>query len=205
MIRQSQTVSADVFRGDASSGWNYRGLVIVAGMALVLLGAAAVWHDMSATLVSVALLGGLLTIAGLLQIAHGLQVREPNGFVLYLVDGVIRTTVGGLMVLFPEGGALSLTLIVSTFLIVVGLFKVIGSRALRFPQWQWSAASGGLSMALGGLLAVQWPASGLWFVGLAIGLDLMWYGCALLMFAGSEQYVDVAAVNVESTMRYEQG
>jgi uncharacterized membrane protein HdeD (DUF308 family) len=56
-----------------------------------------------------------------------------------------------------------------------------------FPSWGWSVASGLLSTALGFMLAMQWPAASVWFIGLAVGIDLMLYGWALLMFAAATQ------------------
>ena len=52
---QSETISTDTFKrhGDGT----YRGWVICTGIALVVLGATAIAHDVSATVVSVFLLG----------------------------------------------------------------------------------------------------------------------------------------------------
>ena len=102
-----------------------------------------------------------------------------------MLDGILRVTVGVLLVVYPEAGARALALLLSTFFIVGGLFKVVGSSALRFPGWQWSVASGLASAALGVVVAMQRPTSGLWFIGVAVGLDLVSYGWALLMFAGA--------------------
>ena len=63
--------------------------------------------------------------------------------------------------------------------------KTIGSIVLQFPSWGWSVASGLVSVALGVMLAMQWPTSGTWFIGFAVGLDLILYGWALLMFAAA--------------------
>jgi len=46
-----------------------------------------------------------------------------------------------------------------------------------------------VSVALGVMLAMQWPVTGLWFIGFAVGLDLMLYGWALLMFAAAVKNV----------------
>jgi uncharacterized membrane protein HdeD (DUF308 family) len=42
-----------------------------------------------------------------------------------------------------------------------------------------------VSVALGVMLAMQWPASSTWFIGFAVGLDLILYGSVLLMFAAA--------------------
>src|SRR4029077_3139596 len=118
-------------------------------------------------------------------IVQALQIRSRSGFLLYLLDGIIRATAGTLLVVYPASGALTLTLVLSVYFIASGLFKTIGSMLLQFPSWGWSAASGLVSVALGVMLVVQWPVSGLWFIGFAVGLDLILYGWALLMFAAA--------------------
>jgi uncharacterized membrane protein HdeD (DUF308 family) len=129
--------------------------------------------------------GSLLMLAGVMQIAHAFQVRTWSGFFLYLLDGIIRTTVGVLLMLYPGSGAQALTLVLSFYFIVGGLFKTFGSAMLQFPSWGWSVASGLVSAVLGVMLLMQWPVSGMWFIGFAVGLDLLLYGWALLMFAAA--------------------
>jgi len=159
--------------------------VIFAGIAMLVLGTAAVIYDVTATIASVVLFGWLLMLAGIMQIVHAFQVRSWSGFFLYLLDGILRATVGTFLVVYPGLGALSLTLVLSFYFIVGGLFKTIGSIVLQFPSWGWSVASGLMSVALGVMLAIQWPTSGTWFIGFAVGLDLILYGWALLMFAAA--------------------
>ena len=180
----SQTLTASAFAGGDSKG-SFRGWVIFAGISLLVLGFAAVIYDVTATIASVVLFGWLLLLAGFMQIVHAFQVRTWSGFFLYLLDGIIRATVGTLLVLYPGSGALAFTLVLSFYFIVGGLFKTIGSMVLQFPSWGWSVASGVVSVTLGVLLAMQWPASGMWFIGFAVGFDLILYGWALLMFAAA--------------------
>ena len=86
----------------------------------------------------------------------------------------------------------TLTLVLSFYFIVGGVFKAIAATALRFPSWGWTLASGVASVALGVLLAVHWPATGSWFIGFAVGLDMIFYGWALLMFAVAIKKVSAA-------------
>jgi len=180
----SQTLTASGFAG-GDSGGNVRAWVIFSGITMLVLGTAAIIYNGTATIASVVVFGSLLLLAGILQTVHAFQVRAWSGFFLYLLDGIIRATVGVLLVLYPGSGAQALTLVLSFYFIVGGTFKTIGSIALRFPSWGWSVASGLVSVALGAMLAMQWPASGQWFIGLAVGIDLVLYGWALLMFAAA--------------------
>jgi uncharacterized membrane protein HdeD (DUF308 family) len=180
----SQTMTADIFAGGESDG-NLRGWVIFAGIASMVLGIAAIIYDGTSTLASVIVFGWLLMFAGFMQVGSAFQMRYWSGFFLYLLDGIIRATVGTLLVLYPGRGAQALTLVLSFYFIAGGLFKTFGSIVLQFPSWGWSVASGLVSVALGVMLAMQWPASSTWFIGFAVGLDLILYGWALLMFASA--------------------
>src|SRR5580704_19238632 len=184
----SQTMTASAFASGESDG-NVRGWVIFAGITMLVLGTAAVIYDVTATLASVFLFGWLLLLAGAIQTVQAFQVRTWSGFFLYLLDGIIRATVGTLLVVYPGSGALTLTLVLSFYFIVGGVFKTIGAMVLQFPSWGWTVASGLVSIALGVMLALQWPVSGLWFIGFAVGLDLIVYGWALLMFAAAVKNV----------------
>jgi uncharacterized membrane protein HdeD (DUF308 family) len=181
----SHTMSMDSFAGSSEKTGNYRGWVLFAGITMLVLGTVAVIYDVTATVASVFLFGCLLLIAGAMQIVHAFQVRTWSGFFLYLLDGILRATVGFLLVIYPGAGALTLTILLSGYFVVGGLFKAIGSMVLQFPSWGWSMASGVVSVVLGVLLAMQWPVSGLWFIGFAVGVDLILYGWALVMFAAA--------------------
>ena len=184
----SETMTANAFAGGDSFG-NARGWIIFAAITSLVIGTAAVIYTGTATIASVVFFGWLLMVAGVMQTVNAFQVRTWSGFFLYLLDGIIRTVVGALLVIYPDAGAQSITLLLSLYFIVAGLFKTFGSIALQFPSWGWSVASGVVSVALGVMLAMQWPTSATWFIGFAVGLDLILYGWALLMFAAAVKKV----------------
>jgi len=187
----SQTMTATAFSGGESDG-NVRGWMIFAGILSLVLGAAAIIYDGSATIASVVVFGWLLMLAGFVQIVNAFQVRYWSGFFLYLLDGIVRTVVGVLLVAYPGSGAQAITLVLCFYFIAGGLFKTFGSVMLQFPSWGWSVASGLISVALGVMLAMQWPTSSTWFIGFAVGIDLILYGWALLMFASAIKRVQNA-------------
>jgi uncharacterized membrane protein HdeD (DUF308 family) len=181
----TQTMTADLFTGGESEGANVRGWINFAGVLSLAVGTAAIIYSGTATIASVLVFGWLLMFAGFVQIANAFQLRYWSGFFLYLLDGIVRATVGTLLVLYPGSGAQALTLVLSFYFIAGGLFKTFGSIVLRFPSWGWTVASGAVAVILGVMLAMQWPASSTWFIGFAVGLDLILYGWALVMFAAA--------------------
>ena len=180
----TQTMTANAFAGGDSDS-SARAWVIFAGIASMVLGTAAIIYNSTATIASVIVFGWVLMFVGFMQIAHAFQVRNWSGFFLYLLDGIIRATVGTLLVVYPSAGAEAITLVLAFYFIAGGLFKAFGSVVLKFPSWGWSVASSLVSIALGVMLAMQWPQSSVWFIGFAVGLDLIVYGWALLMFAAA--------------------
>ena len=182
---ESEAMTADFYGSVGDSIRSYRSWVIAAGIASLALGVAAIIYNGTATIASVTVFGGLLMFAGVIQIVHAFQVRTWSGFFLYLLDGIVRSAVGTLMVMYPTSGAQALTLLLSFYFIVAGVFRTIASVILQFPSWGWTVASGLLSVVLGVMLAMQYPTSSQWFIGFAVGLDLILYGWALLMFAAA--------------------
>ena len=56
-------------------------------------------------------------------------------------------------------------------------------RVRDHDSWGWLLASGILSVLLGVLIWAQWPASGLWVIGLLVGIQLLFTGWSLVMLA----------------------
>jgi uncharacterized membrane protein HdeD (DUF308 family) len=67
--------------------------------------------------------------------------------------------------------------------LVGGLFQLVGSVALALPGWGWQAADGVITFVLGLLVLAGWPTSGLWVIGLFLGIDLILYGGAWIALA----------------------
>ena len=75
------------------------------------------------------------------------------------------------------------TVVIAMFFLIGGLFQLIGSLAIALPGWGWQAADGIITLVLGLLVLAQWPASGLWVIGLLVGIDLILYGGAWIALA----------------------
>ena len=58
-----------------------------------------------------------------------------------------------------------------------------GVVSRRMPGWGWQALNGALSSIMGILIMAQWPVSGLWAIGLFVGIDLIYYGSAWIALA----------------------
>ena len=166
--------------GDQHRSW---GWVLALGIAFIVLGALCIVGDITATFATVLFFGWLLLISGVFALAHAFTAGSWQGSLLYVLSGLLRAFTGFLLLRYPAAGALSLTLVLASFFIVGGLFRAIGAGMLQFPRWGWAAFSGVLSVVLGVLLFVQLPVSSVWFIGFAIGVDLIFDGTALVGLA----------------------
>jgi uncharacterized membrane protein HdeD (DUF308 family) len=156
------------------------GWFVALGLLLIVLGVICVLGEVATTVISVLVLGWLLLLSGIIALVHAFQTRTWNGFFLYLLSAVLRGLTGFLLVRYPLAGAFSLTLLLATLFIVGGVFRLVGAFSLRFPMWGWTAVSGAIAVLLGVMLLSQLPASSLWFLGLAVGIDLIFEGSGLI-------------------------
>jgi uncharacterized membrane protein HdeD (DUF308 family) len=134
-----------------------------------------------ATIATVALFGWLLLIGGILSLVHAFMRRRWGGFFLELFAGILYGLVGLMMLFNPVASAEALTLLIAVFLMVGGVFRIVTALSVRFHHWIWLLLNGVISLLLGVLIWRQWPASGLWVIGLFIGIDLIFYGWSLIM------------------------
>jgi uncharacterized membrane protein HdeD (DUF308 family) len=96
---------------------------------------------------------------------------------------VLGVLVGLLVVTHPIAGALAWTLLFASFFTVIGLFRLVAAIRLKFPNWGWAAFDGAITLLLGVLLWIDWPGSGVWFLGFAVGISLLLRGWSYVMFA----------------------
>jgi len=79
-----------------------------------------------------------------------------------------------------------LTFILVAYFVADGLWKVIAAfRNMSAPGWLWLLVSGALSLLLALLIWRDWPVSGLYAVGVLVGVNLLSTGIALVAFAKS--------------------
>jgi uncharacterized membrane protein HdeD (DUF308 family) len=151
------------------------------GLALIVLGAVAVSSSLIATLATVLTFGLLLLLGAIVQVVTALWGRSWRGFTLHLLAGVLYLIAGVFMIENPTETALALTLLVAACLLVGGILRIILSAAERFDGWGWVLLNGVVSVALGAAVWRQWPLSGLWVIGLFVGIEMVLSGLSWLM------------------------
>jgi uncharacterized membrane protein HdeD (DUF308 family) len=153
------------------------------GLLLILLGTIAIGSSVLMTLATMELIGWLLIGTGLFQIIHAFSTRGWNGFFVDLLSGILSTVVGALIAASPAATAVTLTLLIAMFLIFGGVSRIVVAISFRFPNWIWLLVHGLINLWLGVAIWQEWPFSGLWVIGLFVGIDMIFNGWSLVMLA----------------------
>lgn len=162
---------------------NTWGWFLFLGIALIVLGMMAIGAATTATVVSIEFLGAVLLISGLGQTVYAFWVRQWSGFFISIFAGILYSVIGIFLIIHPLAGAISLTLLLSAFYIIGGLFRITASLMSRFEHWGWALFSGVVKFVLGMLILLGWPSTGLWVLGLFIGIDLIFFGWFWVLIA----------------------
>jgi uncharacterized membrane protein HdeD (DUF308 family) len=172
------------------------GWLLVLGISMVVLGTIALFITPAATIGTVLVLGWLLVVSGVVETIQSFRMRKWGGLFLHLIGGVLGVLVGLLIVTHPVAGALAWTLLFAAFFTIIGIFRLVAAIRLKFPNWGWAAFDGAVTLLLGVLLWIDWPGSGLWFLGFAVGVSLLLRGWAYVMFAIAVRALPAAAASM---------
>jgi uncharacterized membrane protein HdeD (DUF308 family) len=160
------------------------GWFLILGIILIVLGTIALGSSLVMTIASVFFFGWILIIGGVLEVVHAFwREKRWGGFFLDLLTGILYVVAGWMMVTNPGESALLLTLLIAMFLVFEGVFRIVAAIAVRYPHWGWVLFNGVISLLLGIMIWRQWPYSGLWVIGLFVGIEMLLNGWSLVMLS----------------------
>ncbi len=155
------------------------------GVLLVLLGVLAITYATVTSVVSVIVFGVLLFIGGVVIIFDCFKSSwgKWGEFFMHLVMGILYLVAGLILIKGPLAGSITLTLLLAIFYIVLGLFRTFSCLTREVTNRGWRLASSILTLILGILILIEWPMSGLFIIGLFIGIDLIFTGWIYIVSA----------------------
>jgi uncharacterized membrane protein HdeD (DUF308 family) len=159
------------------------GWFLALGVVLIILGMFALGSAVATTVVSMWLFGWFLIVSGIFEIVHAFWARKWGGFFLQLLLGILAVVVGDMVVENPLEVGITLTLVMAVFFVFGGVLRMVSAFAMPFEGRGWLFFSGLIDLLMGILIWRQWPVSGLWVIGLFIGIDLIFHGWWLVMLA----------------------
>lgn len=165
---------------EVSTNWS---TFLALGILLVVLGLGVMSSAYYATVFSVIIFGILLLGAGIVQIVQAFMARKWSGLFLSLLLGILYIVTGFLCIAKPTVAAVTLTFWIAAFCFIAGLFRMLTALIMRFDQWGWIFFNGLVTFILGIMIYSDWPISGLWVIGLFIGIDLLLSGWSWILLS----------------------
>lgn len=176
------TMSMNISDREAvDKGWGWG---VTMGILMIILGALAIIYPAMTSVGVAMLLGAVLVGAGIVQIVYAFSVRGWKGFFWHVLIAITYAVIGVMLLTYPLGGIVTLTFLLALYFLISGVFKVVVSLTSRdVSGWGWVLTSGITSLILGVLIWTSWPIGSLWFVGLLVGIDLVFAGFSLAAMA----------------------
>jgi uncharacterized membrane protein HdeD (DUF308 family) len=162
------------------------GWFLFLGIAYILGGMLAIALPLVVTLATVFVFGVMMMIAGGVALIHSFWTHRWDGFAIQLLAGILAAVMGFLLIMDAEMGAVVITLILGSYFLVSGGFRLV--FALTHTRLHHRGAlifSGAITLLLGILIMIHWPSSAMWVIGTFIGIDLLFYGFSLISLASA--------------------
>jgi uncharacterized membrane protein HdeD (DUF308 family) len=128
-------------------------------------------------------LGFVMLAAGITQVVSSFWAGKWSGMLFHMLVGVLYGVVGYMIIDSPGLSLLVLTKFIAIFMIVAGVFRIVAALVTRFHDWGWVLLNGVVTLLLGLIINRQLPAAALWFIGLCIGLEMIFNGWAWIMLS----------------------
>ena len=161
-------------------------LFLVEGIVLVLLGCGALLLPLVAGLAITLLFGWLFLLLGAVGLATTFAMRHMPGFWWSLISGVLTILLGGLLLVFPGLGLISLTYLLIGFFIAEGIVTIMYAlehkRELT-QRWGWMLLSGVVDLFVAVIILIGLPGSFAWALGLIVGINLLFGGASMIAMA----------------------
>jgi uncharacterized membrane protein HdeD (DUF308 family) len=159
------------------------GWILTFGIVSILWGILAISYSVFFSIVSVFALAWILIVGGIIEAVQAIRHREQGHLFLYILEALLAIVAGALLLRSPAAGALVITLLLASYFVVIGIFRIVAALMIRLPGWGWTLTNGILSLLLGIIVWGGWPATAFWVLGVFIGVNLIFAGWARVMLA----------------------
>ena len=167
--------------GELKKNW---GWLLAFGILSVILGTIGLGMTFGLTLASVLFFGVLLIVGGVFQVFDAFKCKGWKSTLWHVLIALLYVAAGILMVVDPVLASATFTLLLAWILIAVGVMRGVMAFQLKpAAGWFWTLLSGIVSIVLGGMILAEWPASGLWVIGLFVAIELIFNGWSYVFVA----------------------
>jgi uncharacterized membrane protein HdeD (DUF308 family) len=158
------------------------GWIVALGSIFMIAGVIALGSVVMATVSAVLIVGIMMIMAGVAEIIAAFNVKDWGKFALWMLLGLLYVAAGVICIVDPLAAAVILTLMVGAALVVGGILRMVLAWNMREAgkPWGWVVVSGIISLLLGLMIIAQWPYSGVYVLGIFLGIDLIFIGSSWL-------------------------
>lgn len=156
-------------------------ILVLVGAVSLLAGLIALLFPLPASLTLNAFVGTGLLLAGALGAWAALRGGRSADRLWGLALGVAVLALGLILLLSPEAGLKTMTLVLAIGFLVSGILKLLLGWQLPVPAWKWSMLLSGLiSVGLALIIFSGFPESAAVVPGLLLAVELLSYGWGLI-------------------------
>jgi uncharacterized membrane protein HdeD (DUF308 family) len=159
---------------------------LIEGIVLVILGLAAVMLPLIATIAIAIVVGWIFLVSGIVGLIATFRMRRAPGFLWSLLSGVLAVAAGIVLLRWPLSGALSLTFVLTIFLLLEGIVSIMFALEHKRElsgRWGMMLLSGVVDLILAAMIFSGLPGTAAWAIGLLVGINMIFGGSALIAMA----------------------
>jgi uncharacterized membrane protein HdeD (DUF308 family) len=151
--------------------------LLILGVAMALIGIAALVYPFIATIVAALLVGWVFLFSGVFMAIGAFSIHGTGPFFSALLFGLISIVAGVFLIFNPLGGAVTLTLVIGILFMFQGASELVFAFEMR-PHTGWIVMliSGIASIILAVLIVAGWPAASSVVLGILLGVNFLTTG-----------------------------
>jgi len=169
-------------------------LSIFWGVLLIICGMLAVGSPFVAAVAVNAVISWLIVFAGVLHLIVAFHAHGAGSVIWKLLVGLAYIGFGVYLILHPAIGVASLTLVLAGLFLIEGVLNIVLYFQMRsLGGSSWMLVDGIITLVLGLMIYMQWPASSAWAIGTLVGVSMIISGVSRVMLSLAVRKVAAAA------------
>jgi uncharacterized membrane protein HdeD (DUF308 family) len=155
---------------------------LILGVLLIILGFVAILAPWEAGIAIVLIVGWTIIFSGGALVFYAIRTHSGGRAILEAILGLIYIAAGIYILMHPLGGLLALTLLLASFFLIYGIIALVLAFRMRPHRgWGWVLLDAIVTILLGLLIYIHWPANTEWVVGTLVGLSILISGFTRVM------------------------
>lgn len=147
------------------------------GIAMLVLGAAAIIWPAISTLVATLFVGWMLLLSGVAALFGSFTIRGTGPFFGALLLALLSIAAGVFLLFNPLAGEVALTLMVAVIFTIQGAFEMLFAFDVRPHQgWVPMLLSAIVTIVTALLIVAMWPGISLFLLGILLGVNFITTG-----------------------------